>query len=157
VFPVAGAAPENHVPSACPLCEDVGGSLIWRDAEWRVVRVPDPDFPAYYRLISEAHVVELSDLAPPARVRCLELMCVVEHVVRTRLAPSKINLAALGNRVPHLHWHVIARFDWDSHFPNPIWGERLRHVAPPAAARLAVGLGELDAAVAHALANPSAE
>ena len=37
--------------------------------------------------------------------------------LREALAPAKINLAALGNMVPHLHWHVIARFDWDSRFP----------------------------------------
>jgi diadenosine tetraphosphate (Ap4A) HIT family hydrolase len=39
-------------------------------------------------------------------------------------------LAALGNVVPHLHWHVIARFDWDSHFPAPIWGTAQRSVEP---------------------------
>ena len=42
----------------------------------------------------------------------------VERVLRDALAPTKINLASLGNVVPHLHWHVIARFDWDSHFPR---------------------------------------
>ena len=36
---------------------------------------------------------------------------------------EKINLASLGNKTPHLHWHVIPRFKLDRHFPNPIWGE----------------------------------
>jgi diadenosine tetraphosphate (Ap4A) HIT family hydrolase len=67
------------------------------------------------------------------------------------LAPTKINLATLGNVVPHLHWHVIARFDWDSHFPNPIWGAAVRVVSPPAVDRLPVALEQLDAAVASRL------
>jgi diadenosine tetraphosphate (Ap4A) HIT family hydrolase len=45
----------------------------------------------------------------------------VEQVLREQLQPTKVNLAALGNAVPHLHWHVIARFDWDSHFPGSVW------------------------------------
>ena len=42
--------------------------------------------------------------------------------LRARLAPAKINLASLGNLVPHLHWHVVPRFADDSHFPQPAWG-----------------------------------
>jgi diadenosine tetraphosphate (Ap4A) HIT family hydrolase len=74
-------------------------------------------------------------------------------VLRDALAPTKINLAALGNMVPHLHWHVIARFDWDSHFPQPIWGTRQRDVQPPAAERLARPLTGLDERVAAALSR----
>ena len=46
--------------------------------------------------------------------------------MRQHLQPTKMNLATLGNVVPHLHWHLIARFDWDSHFPNPVWGPSMR-------------------------------
>ena len=51
---------------------------------------------------------------------------VVEQALRQHLAPTKVNIAALGNMVPHLHWHVIARFDWDSHFPAPVWAAAQR-------------------------------
>lgn len=125
--------------------------MIWRDAGWRAVRVADIDFPAFYRVIANRHVAEFTDLAAPQRERCMGLVSSVERVLRERLRPTKINLAALGNQVPHLHWHVIARFEWDSHFPQPVWGVRQREVAPPAVSRLACGLAELDAAVAQAL------
>ena len=49
------------------------------------------------------------------RSECMDLVCTVEQVLITALQPAKINLAALGNVVPHLHWHVIARFEADSH------------------------------------------
>ena len=50
--------------------------------------------------------------------------------VAKALQPAKVNLAALGNMVPHLHWHVIPRFADDSHFPQPVWGARQRPGAP---------------------------
>ena len=48
------------------------------------------------------------------------------QALRQHLSPTKVNIAALGNMVPHLHWHVIARFDWDSHFPAPVWAAAQR-------------------------------
>ena len=78
-------------------------------------------------------------------------MCGVERVLRDKLAPTKVNLAALGNMVPHLHWHVIARFDWDSHFPQSVWGVKQRDPVPDAVSRIAVGLQALDKSVAQAL------
>jgi hypothetical protein len=59
----------------------------------------------------------------------------------------------LGNLVPHLHWHVIARFDWDSRFPQPIWASAERAVEPAARARLALPLDRLDRAVGGTLRN----
>ena len=45
----------------------------------------------------------------------------VEAVLRQALEPAKINLASLGNQVPHLHWHIIPRFSDDAHFPDAVW------------------------------------
>jgi hypothetical protein len=42
------------------------------------------------------------------------------------LGAEKVNLASLGNQVPHLHWHVIPRFKDDPHFPFAIWGRKMR-------------------------------
>ena len=40
-----------------------------------------------------------------------------------KFKPDKVNIASFGNMVPHLHWHIIPRFEVDRHYPNPIWGE----------------------------------
>ena len=45
---------------------------------------------------------------------------------------QQINLAAFGNMVPHLHWHIIPRWRDDKHFPEPIWGKVARPDARPA-------------------------
>lgn len=143
----------DHPAPGCELCRESGGALVWQDDAWRVIRIADADFPGFYRVVARRHVAEFSDLDDAARTDCMRLVATVERVLREALSPTKVNLAALGNMVPHLHWHVIARFDWDSHFPQPIWGARQREVQPPAAERLAAALAGLDERVAAALSR----
>ena len=111
---------------ACPLCTGDGGKLVFRNDHLRVILADEPGFPAFYRVIWNAHVAELSDLTLAERNVCMNAVVAVEQALRTVLQPTKINLAALGNMVPHLHWHVVARFDWDSHFPAPLWATAQR-------------------------------
>ena len=110
----------------CPLCDADGGALLWRGEKLRVIRADEAGFPAFYRVIWNAHVPEFSDLSPEDRQHCMEAVTVVEQALREHLSPTKINLATLGNVVPHLHWHVIARYEWDSHFPAPVWAAAQR-------------------------------
>ena len=105
----------------CVLCTTDGGQLVWRGEKLRVIRADEAGFPAFYRVIWNDHVAEFSDLNAAERQHCMEVVTLVEQALREQLQPTKINLATLGNVVPHLHWHVIARFDWDSHFPAPVW------------------------------------
>lgn len=116
--------------SNCSLCTADGGTLIWRGEKLRVIRADEAGFPAFYRVVWTAHVAEFSDLSPADRSECMEAVTLVERTLREHLQPTKINIAALGNMVPHLHWHVIARYDWDSHFPAPVWAQAQR-AAPP--------------------------
>lgn len=147
--PSAPSSPAS-VPG-CALCDAPGGSIVWQDPQWRVIRPDDPDHPAFYRVVLRRHEAEFSALDDGERRRCMALVVAVERVLIERLRPTKVNLAALGNVVPHLHWHVIARFDWDSHFPQPVWGVRQRVVEPAALTRLPLSLAELDTAVRAAL------
>jgi len=110
----------------CPLCAETGGSLVFQGERFRVIRADEAGFPAFYRVVWTAHVPEFSDLSQEDRSVCMAAVTAVEQALREHLQPTKINLAALGNMVPHLHWHVIARFDWDSHFPAPVWAEPRR-------------------------------
>ena len=142
----------SKVPG-CELCEQAGGVLILRTPDLRIIRAEDADHPAFYRVIWNAHVAEWTDLPPEQRSQLMRAVAKVETVLRDNLKPSKINLASLGNMVPHLHWHVIARFDWDARWPAPVWAPAQRTVAD-AAARLAVPLAQLDARVADALQTP---
>lgn len=115
----------DHVP-ACALCTSDGGTLVFRNDHLRVIQADEPGFPAFYRVVWNAHVAEFSDLTATERNTCMQAVMAVEQALRSVLRPTKINLAALGNMVPHLHWHVVARFERDSHFPAPVWSAAQR-------------------------------
>ena len=137
----------------CHLCRHAGGEPVSWGQQLRVVRVEDtPEHPIFYRVIWNAHVAELSDLTLEERNACMDAVVRVELVLRERLLPAKINIASLGNMVPHLHWHVIPRFEGDAHFPHPIWAPAQRSTDAAGLARLRAVLPELDRAVAAAMA-----
>ncbi len=110
----------------CPLCQARDERVLWRNALLRVILVADGDYPAFCRVIWNAHVREMSDLDDAGRGHCMNVVLAVERALRASLSPDKINLASLGNQVPHLHWHVIPRFADDAHFPDPVWAARRR-------------------------------
>lgn len=114
----------------CELCDNIGGELLWRNDFCRVVVVNDVEYPGYCRVILNRHAKEMTDLSVSERNRIMRVVFAVEQAIRDVIGPQKINLASLGNMVPHLHWHVIPRFADDKHFPNPIWGATQRSPVP---------------------------
>jgi diadenosine tetraphosphate (Ap4A) HIT family hydrolase len=92
----------------------------------------------------------MTDLAPGGRAQLMRAVLATEAALRNLLQPLKMNLASLGNLVPHVHGHVIPRFADDGRSPQAVWGERQRDAAAKAlpegfedalAARLAGELG----------------
>lgn len=133
--------------SSCPLCTAIGGVLVFQGEQFRVIRAHEAGFPAFYRVVWTEHVAEFSDLNLSDRSLCMAAVNGVEKTLRVHLQPSKINLAALGNVVPHLHWHVIARFDWDSHYPSPVWCAAQRPMDCAALAVIQARLEAVDGAI----------
>ena len=115
--------------SACPLCQPSPHPVLWQDDFCRVVLLEDKDYPAYCRVELVAHIKEMTDLLPADRSRTMKVVFAVETAVRELIQPDKINLASLGNKTPHMHWHVIPRFETDKHFPNSHWGEAVRNTS----------------------------
>lgn len=115
--------------TSCPLCHPDGESVLWQDAWCRVIAVVQPGNPGYCRVIWQAHVREMTDLAPAQRDHLMQVVWAVEAALRATLRPVKINIASLGNQVPHLHWHVIPRFVDDAHFPDAVWAAPRRAAA----------------------------
>jgi len=111
---------------ACELCDTDGGVLLWRDERLRIIRIDDADYPMFCRVVWNAHVREMTDLKVPQRQHLMDVVFVLEQALRNLLNPAKINLASLGNQTPHLHWHVIPRFQDDRHFPQPVWAQAVQ-------------------------------
>jgi diadenosine tetraphosphate (Ap4A) HIT family hydrolase len=104
-------------------------------------------------VIWNAHQAEMSDLSSEERQRLLDAVLIVEQAQRAHLTPYKINLASLGNSVPHLHWHVIPRYFDDAHFPHPIWGMRQRESDPVVVAARRQRVAGLERAIVAAFGS----
>lgn len=111
----------------CPLCQpSAEEKTLWQNAFCRVILVDEPHYPGYCRIIWRDHVREMTDLAKDQQIWLMQIVLAVEGVVRQAVKPDKVNLASLGNVVPHLHWHVVPRWQDDPHFPQPVWGPAQR-------------------------------
>ena len=145
--------------SECPLCATPGGEIVWQDEACRLVRVVGEespggrDFPGFCRVVWRAHVAEMTDLAASERRHLMNVVFAAELAVREVMRPDKINLASLGNVVPHLHWHVIPRWSGDGRFPAPVWSPPQRAGAVPPAPTFE----QLHTAFSRALAELQAE
>lgn len=111
--------------------------MLFRDDRLRVILADEPDYPGFTRVVWQAHVAEMTDLSVPDRLHLMNVVFQVESIMRTCMQPDKINLASLGNQVPHLHWHLIPRYVDDPTFPAPVWAPAVR----------SADAGRLDAAL----------
>jgi diadenosine tetraphosphate (Ap4A) HIT family hydrolase len=132
--------------AACELCEE-GGEVLFRNEQLRIVLVDDAQYPGFCRVIWNAHVSEMTDLQPEQRSVLMKTVCQVESALREVMQAEKINLASLGNMVPHLHWHLIPRFSDDAHFPSPVWAAVQRQTADDILAQRRALLPALRAAI----------
>ena len=132
----------------CEFCSSPGGAVLWQNALCRVVRVDEPDYPGFCRMILKRHAREMTDLDEAERDGLMAVVYAVEAAIRETMRPDKMNLASLGNMTPHLHWHIVPRFDDDRHFPGPIWAAPRREARVPAE-RLAAATGIATAILAR--------
>jgi len=82
----------------------------------------DANYPWLVLVPRVADAVEMLDLATAQRHLLSDEIDTASHALRTSFRPYKLNVAALGNLVPQLHVHVIARFQDDPAWPAPVWG-----------------------------------
>mgnify|MGYP000509974089 FL=1 len=109
----------------CELC-DLKVPTVYRNDKLSVIIVDDAAYPGFCRVIWNDHVKEMSDLSQDDRLAINEAVYLVELALVSVMKPLKVNLASLGNMVPHLHWHLIPRFEDDAQFPSPVWAPAVR-------------------------------
>lgn len=88
----------------------------------RLLRMNDRTYPWLILVPKRAEIREIIDLAETDQQRLMQEISAASHALRRSLTPDKINVAALGNVVPQLHVHIVARFTKDAAWPRPIWG-----------------------------------
>ena len=126
----------------CPLCGPAERLVVAALPSGRVELVDDGDFVGYCILVFHRHAVELYDLSPDERRAFFDDVARVAQAIRAVCAPAKFNYEMLGNVVPHLHCHIVARTPDDGYWGRPLW-ER------PPTERTALDRGEYEALAAR--------
>ncbi len=115
----------------CPLCQTAAADdIIIATPQYRVVWANEVGYPCFVRVVWTAHLAEMTQLSTVERSTLMSAVFAVEQAMRTVLNPAKINLASFGNFVPHIHWHVVPRFNDDTHWPNSSFAAPRREGTP---------------------------
>ena len=80
----------------------------------------------WVKIFTQEPCRELTDCPEALRQKLYRTLETVERTMRDFFRPDKINIASFGNMVPRVHIHVMARYENDSHFPEPMWGKKQR-------------------------------
>lgn len=142
--------------AGCELCElaaSAAASSVVENDKFAVILVDDASYPGFARVIWKDHVREMSELADQDRLLLNDAVWKLERAVREVMQPLKVNVASLGNVVPHLHWHVIPRYADDAHFPAPVWAQAVRETDAAVLASRRALLPQLAQAITRSFAE----
>ncbi len=99
-----------------------------------VLLMNNRDFPWLILVPNLENAVELTDLSEADYTVVMGEIRQAAQALQAVFQPYKLNIAALGNMVRQLHIHVIARFEGDAAWPNPVWGSKSEPYTAEAAA-----------------------
>jgi len=80
----------------------------------------------WFKIFTQNPYKEMSKVPKEIRTEIYDLLDLIEKEMLSYYTPKKINIASFGNYMPHVHWHIMARFEEDSFFPEPMWGKKQR-------------------------------
>jgi len=80
----------------------------------------------WLKIFTQTPIKEFSQCPNEIKLEILRVLDIIEKEMLDKLNPTKINIASFGNYVPHVHFHIQARFENDSFFPEPTWGIKQR-------------------------------
>jgi len=89
------------------------------------IEIENSEIP-WLKIFTQYPYKEMSEVPSQIRHEIYDLLHIVEKEMIHYYTPTKINIASFGNYVPHVHWHIMARFAEDSYYPEPMWGKKQR-------------------------------
>jgi len=99
-------------------------SLIYKNKNIKV-EIESSEIP-WLKIFTQDRYKEMSDVPKDIRNEIYDLLDIIEKEMIAYYKPTKINIASFGNYMPHVHWHIMARFKDDSYYPEPMWGTQQR-------------------------------
>lgn len=89
------------------------------------IEIHESEIP-WLKIFTHEYHKEFSECSRTERAMIFECLDLIEKEMIAYFKPEKINIASFGNILPRVHWHIMARFDNDSYFPEPMWGVKQR-------------------------------
>jgi len=89
------------------------------------IEIHDSEIP-WLKIFTTHKRKEFSECSLEEKNAIWNALDVIEKMMLEYYQPEKINIASFGNMLPHVHWHIMARFKEDSFFPEPMWGPKQR-------------------------------
>jgi diadenosine tetraphosphate (Ap4A) HIT family hydrolase len=102
-------------------------SILYENDHIRIE--PEASEIPWLKIFTQHPYKEMSEVPGEIKFEIYELLDIIEKEMLAYYQPDKINIASFGNYVPHVHWHIMARFKEDSYFPEPMWGTKQRDAA----------------------------
>jgi len=102
----------------------------------KVLLVDNALFPWVILVPQRAGIKEIIDLNAQDRITLIQEISMISEIMREVFSPDKLNVAALGNIVPQLHVHIIARYQSDSAWPQPVFGNSTKPYGPEYSGKL---------------------
>jgi len=99
-------------------------SIIYENKNIKI-EVEESEIP-WLKIFTQETYKEMSEVPAEIKFEIYDLLDIIEKEMIAYYTPKKINIASFGNYMPHVHWHIMARFEEDSYFPEPMWGTKQR-------------------------------
>lgn len=99
-------------------------SIIYENKNIKI-EIEESEIP-WLKIFTQDTYKEMSEVPAEIKFEIYDLLDIIEKEMIAYYNPKKINIASFGNYMPHVHWHIMARFEEDSYFPEPMWGTKQR-------------------------------
>lgn len=93
--------------------------------ELATVEIEPSEIP-WVKIFTKRKIKEFSECTVEEKLEIFRIIDITEKLMLSYFKADKINIASFGNMLPHVHWHIMARFKADSYFPEPMWGSKQR-------------------------------
>ncbi len=99
--------------------------MKYYENEWIYIEQEESNIP-WLKIFTQQEAKEMTDCNAETQQEIFRVLLILEKEMLSYFNPEKINIASFANYLPKVHWHIMARYKNDSHFPEPMWGTKQR-------------------------------
>lgn len=92
----------------------------------RILLEDEKHYPWIFLVPRRPNISRIMDLSPEDQLQLIQELDIVQKIMWDEFEPAQLNVAAIGNKTPQLHIHVIARYADDPAWPNTVWDHPIR-------------------------------